>query len=109
MAEWTRNELTVLLAIFVSQPFSAGDDGTRTNARIAEALDRSAGAIDRQWRNVRWWLYRLDLYGVPSNVGQNVKDIVDEYRTDLARLRRDALEAMDRNGWALEDLLARAD
>jgi hypothetical protein len=102
---WNDDELLVLLAIFVSQPFSAGDDSADANARIARAFGRTAGAIDLQWRNVKHHLYRLDLYGIDRQVGQNVMDVIDRYRTNLAELRRDALETVQRNGWDLEDLL----
>jgi hypothetical protein len=102
---WNDEELLVLLGIFVSQPFSAGDDSAAVNGRIARAFDRTAGAIDLQWRNVKHHLYRLDLYGVERHVGRNVMDVIDRYRTDLGHLRRDALDAMQSNGWDLEDLL----
>jgi hypothetical protein len=102
---WSDEELLVMLAIFVSQPFSAGDDSKDANARIARAFGRTAGAVDLQWRNVKHHLYRLDLYGVERHVGQNVTDVVDTYRIDLAKLRKDAMDVMERKGWDLQKLL----
>ena len=102
---WTDDQLTVLFAIFVSQPFKVGDDAHPECAHIAKVFGRTPGAIDRQWRNVKHHLFRLDLYGVHDNVGDNVKDVVDEYRTDLSRLRRDALEIIDEKSWNLGDMI----
>lgn len=99
---WTDDELTVLFAIQVNQPFKAGDDSQAINHRIASELGRRPGAIDRQWRNLKNVLYGL---ADPGNVSAGVVDIVDHYKGDLSILRRDALDAMDANGWQLHDLL----
>lgn len=105
--QWTDEELTVLLAIFISQPFAVGDDEHPVNRQVAVELGRSRGAVDRQWRNVRHHLLRLDLVKkAPNlNIGQNVKDVVDRYRVDFTQLRTDAIHAMEANGWNLQDLL----
>ncbi len=85
----------MLLALFVAQPFKAGDDQTATCQTIAAKLGRKPGAVDAQWRNVKYHLYRLDLYGVPDrHVGENVKAVVDKYRTDLKKLRTDARDTI---------------
>ena len=99
--QWSDEELTVLMALFIAQPFAAGDDAHPRNARIAEVLGRRPTAIDRQWRNIKHRLFRLDLTRrvAHSNVGANVKRIVDRYRTDLRRLRRDAEAVMDDRRW----------
>lgn len=106
--QWTDGELTVLLAIFISQPFAVGDDEHPVNRQVAGELGRTRGAVDRQWRNMRDHLFRLDLdeyEGKDLHLGQDLKDVVDRYRVDLARLRRDALDAMEASGWNLQDLL----
>lgn len=91
MAGWTDEHLTVLMAVFIAQPFAAGDDSNPRCRRMAAALGRKPGAIDNQWRNIKYHLFRLDKYGVADrHVGQNVKNVVDQYRTDLSGLRRDA-------------------
>lgn len=103
--DWDDDQLTVFLAIFVSQPFKIGDDAHPECARMARVFGRSTSAIDRQWRNVKHHLFRLDLYGIHANIGDNIKAVIDEYRVDLGRLRRDALDIIDRRGWDLEDLV----
>ena len=103
--DWSDEELTVFLAIFVSQPFKIGDDNHPECARMARTFGRSTSSIDRQWRNIKHHLFRLDLYGIHANIGGNVKAVIDEYRVDLGRLRQDALDIIDRRGWDLEQLV----
>lgn len=106
---WSDEQLTVLMALFVSQPFYAGDDSTETNALISQEIGRDPGAVDRQWRNMRDYLLRLDLPehgGKDLKVGENVKAVVDRYRSDFAALRRDALRIMEEENWNLKGLMA---
>lgn len=104
--DWSNEELTVLMAIFVAQPFKAGDDQRRVCGTIASALGRTRGAVDSQWRNIKYHLFRLDLYGVPDrHVGGNVRAIVDRYRVNLGALRRAALRAIKARRWRLRRLL----
>jgi hypothetical protein len=103
---WTSEELTVLLALFISSPFKSGDDRNSMNRRIAARLARKRGAIDAQWRNIKYHLFRLDLYGVPDrHVGENVKTIVDRYRRNLRPLRRSAKKISKKHGWGLSRYL----
>ena len=99
--EWSDDELTVLLGIFISRGFSLGDDSQDSCRAIANQLGRSPSAVDRQWRNLKHHLFRLDLYGVNNNIGTNVMTVVDRYRCDLGTLRREALDLMDAHGWHL--------
>jgi hypothetical protein len=106
MKGWSKDELTVLLGLFVAQPFKAGDDQSKVCRRIAREFGRKPGAVDSQWRNVKYHLFRLDLYGVPDrHVGANVKRVIDRYRKNLGRLRDRALRIMRNHGWDLDDLL----
>jgi hypothetical protein len=106
--KWTDDELVVLLALFVSQPFAAGDDSHPTCRAIARALKRTPAAIDNQWRNIKYHLFRLDRYGVADrHVGENVESVVDRFRINLGKLRREAVSAMGRNRWRLKRYLGK--
>jgi hypothetical protein len=105
MRHWSTDELTVLLALFVSQPFSAGDDSTATCASFAREMGRPPSAIDRQWRNIRFHLWRLDQYGYTDHIGDRLIQVVDKYRDNLVPLRNDAIQIMRNHRWHLRRFL----
>jgi hypothetical protein len=91
----------VLVAIFFSVEFSAGDDARPENQAMAGALDRTPSAIDRQWRNV------ADLQkGIQTlHIGLNVQAALDRYLEGPAKAKEHARAIVDRNRWDLVWLL----
>ena len=72
MANWTDEEITVLVTIYMNNDFSIGDDARPENHLIASSFGRKPGAIDRQWRNVK------DVFcgKLTANVGRKIKETV---------------------------------
>ncbi len=98
---WSEDELDVLVAIFFSVEFSAGDDARPENQAMALALDRSQAAIDRQWRNIA----DLQKGSQTLNIGLNVQAALDRYLEDPAKAKEHARAINDRNRWGLAWLL----
>jgi len=67
---WSDDELTVLVAIYLCNDFSIGDDARPENHAIAEALGRSPSAVDRQWRNLEDLKSGKKVLHVGNNVRQ---------------------------------------
>ena len=98
---FTRAEVKVLVAIFFSQPFSRGDDEREECKIIAKEFKRSAGTIDRQWRNIRDFRD-----GRPSKkTGRLVKEAVEDWLTDPKQQMNLALYWCKKESWGLKQLM----
>ena len=98
---WSDDELDVLVAIFFSVEFAAGDDARPENQAMALALDRTPSAIDRQWRNVA----DLQKGSQTLNIGLNVQAALDRYLEGPAKAKEHARAIVNRNRWDLVWLL----
>lgn len=98
---WSEDELTVFVAIFLSNDFSIGDDARAENHAIAEALGRSPSAIDRQWRNLE------DLRSGKEvlHVGGNVRSALEAQLEAPLEGRRRARSVIEARGWGIGWLL----
>lgn len=98
---WSDQELDVLVAIFFSVEFAAGDDQRPENHAMSVAMDRTPAAIDRQWRNI------ADLQkGVQTlHIGLNVQAALDRYLADPGGAKAKAKATIKRNSWDLAWLL----
>ena len=88
--------MDVLIALFFSLNFSAGDDAQAENHIMASSMNRSPSAIDRQWRNI------ADIYRDKhvSNVGRLVKVRLKAHIDGMPDSSNRARETALRNGWA---------
>lgn len=98
---WEDSELTVLIAAFFRNEFSAGDDEHVENHELAAAFGRSRAAVDRQWRNVADLVEGKNVL----HVGDNVANAVSEYARDPGAGRARARRAARRNAWPVEHLI----
>lgn len=99
---WTEEELRVLAAIYFKADFSLGDDARDECKTIATCFNRSAAAIDRQWRN-------LDaVYKGKSglNIGKLVAEAVGGYLSHPAGFTQLAVRICESKGWPLTDLIS---
>jgi hypothetical protein len=92
---WTEDELDVLIALFFSLNFSAGDDEQGENHIMASSMNRSPSAIDRQWRNI------ADIHRNKhvSNVGRLVKERLKAHLDGMPDSPGRARETAMKNGW----------
>ncbi len=93
---WSEDESCVLVAIFMSNDFSIGDDERPENHLIAEAFDRSPAAVDWQWRNIDGL---IQTGKAALNVGSNMIQAVATYESDPRTSRLEAIEICRRRGW----------
>jgi hypothetical protein len=77
-SRWNEEDLTLLLGLFYFLPFADGDDNSEVNAKIAEALSRTRGSVDMQWRNTQ---YVVRERGERSGISQVLSRVVKEHRT----------------------------
>lgn len=98
---WSDDELTVLVAIYLCNDFSIGDDARPENQAIAEALGRSPSAVDRQWRNLEDLRSGKEVLHVGDNVRQALESQLDAPLDGRLRARR----VIDANGWGIGWLL----
>lgn len=99
---WQLDEARVLAAIYFNSDFSIGDDNRQECRVIADALRRSPGSVDRQWRN----LHAVVTRNVGAHIGKAVKDAVSEYLNNPLAARRLALDIVERHRWPLADLVS---
>lgn len=97
---WTEDELRVLAAIYFKANFSLGDDERDECRTIAACFERTAAAIDRQWRNMD-----AVVKDKPGNIGQLVRDTVIAYLTNPAGYRQLAVRICENKRWPLIDLI----
>lgn len=99
--KWSEDELIVLVAIFLSNDFSIGDDARPENQAMAEAFSRSPSAVDRQWRNLE------DLRSGKEvlHVGGNVRSALEAQLRNSVDGKNRAREIVARRGWQIEWLL----
>jgi hypothetical protein len=92
---WSEDELDVLIALFFSLNFSAGDDAQSENHIMASSMNRSPSAIDRQWRNI------ADIHRDKhvSNVGRLVKVRLKAHLDGMPESLHFAREIALRHGW----------
>jgi hypothetical protein len=98
---WSDDELTVLVAIYLCNDFSIGDDARPENHAMAEALSRSPSAVDRQWRNLEDLRSGKEVLHVGDNVRQALESQLDAPLDGRLRARR----VIDANGWGIGWLL----
>jgi hypothetical protein len=93
---WSPDELDVLVALYFSLPFFAGDDSQHECQTMAYVWNRSASAVDRQWRNIQ----DVTRGNPVQHVGAEVKKAVERYVLDEAAGRRKARNIMTQRGWS---------
>ena len=98
---WTEDELRVLAAIYFKADFSLGDDERDECRTIAACFDRSASAIDRQWRNMD----AVVKGKTGMNIGKLVTETVTGYLTHPAGFAQLAALICEEQGWPLVDLI----
>lgn len=98
---WSDDELTVLVAIYLRNDFSIGDDARHENHAMAEALGRSPSAVDRQWRNLEDLRSGKEVLHVGDNVRRALQSQLDA--PGDGRLRAQSI--IDINGWSIGWLL----
>ena len=99
--KWQSDEIVVLCGIYACSLFSIGDDEREECKRIAQELNRSAGTVDRQWRNIKDYLAGLHC----KKVGREVKEWADVLLQDPQLIKRHARYICECNHWHLKDLL----
>ena len=104
---WDDDKNTVIMWMLMHKGFSIGDDSSKTNEIISEALGVKRSSLDMTSRHIKSHLLRLDLYGKKFRGSKHTSDIVDKYRPDLRNLRIDANTIAKEKGWykKLKDLL----
>jgi hypothetical protein len=98
---WTEDELRVLAAIYFKADFSLGDDERDECRTIAACFNRSAAAIDRQWRNMDAVVKGKS----GMNIGKLVSDTVAGYLSNPAGFTQLAAHICEKRGWPLVDLI----
>lgn len=98
---WTKDECSVLVAIYFRARFSIGDDEHDECQLIADCFDRTPGSIDRQWRNIA----SVVAADGSSNVGVLIVESVREFLDDPAARTRIARSTITQRAWPLLDLL----
>ena len=101
LRRWTEPEIVVLVAIYGSQEFKAGDDSRPECKSIANAFGRSPATIDRQWRNIRHYLSGQP----PKKVGASLKQMAEDMRRDPKPFKTLAQYYCRREGWNLHYLI----
>lgn len=99
--DWTEDEVRVLAAIYFKADFSVGDDARDECKSIAACFNRSAAAIDRQWRNMD----AVTKAKPGTHIGKIVRDTVASYSTNPAGYDQLAIRICETNGWPLVDLI----
>ena len=104
---WDDDKITVIMWMLMHKGFSIGDDSSRTNKIISEALEVKRSSLDMTSRHIKSHLLRLDLYGKKFRGSKVTSGIVDKYRPDQRNLRIDANNIAKEKGWykKLKDLL----
>lgn len=98
---FTEPEIVVLCGVYSVLEFSAGDDEKAECKRIAAALGRTTGTIDRQWRNIKDYLA-----GLPSpKTSQEVRRWTDVMLQDPGLVRSFAIFYCAKLNWDLLDIL----
>lgn len=92
---WSEAECAVLVALYLSSKFSIADDGRSENSLISADLGRNPSSIDRQWRNIKDYLNRLE----GKNISQTLKYFCDAAVEDRDTLIRLALFYCDLFDW----------
>ena len=93
MARWTDEEFIVLLAFYFRYPRSSHTDSHQDCQMLAQALERTPGAVDNQLRNIDYDLVRqVDdrhvsqrLWELLSLYKDNLRDLYSEGNRILAR------------------------
>ncbi len=98
MAQWTNDEMTVLLAFYFKYPRASRTDSHADCQMIANALGRSPGAVDSQLRNVDFDLVRS--VG-DRHTSAKLSALLDHYKMNVPTLYREANDAVRRNKWKL--------
>jgi hypothetical protein len=98
---WSMDELRVLTAIYFNSDFSIGDDARLECRLMADCFERDPPSIDRQWRNIAAITKGKKGY----NVGQLVKDAVQDYLNVPTGSKKVARSIAENNGWKLDDLI----
>jgi hypothetical protein len=99
--DWSEDELLVLAAIYCSASFSIGDDARDECRTMADCFGRTAGAVDRQWRNMD-----AVISGKSGlNIGKKVGEAVRSHLSNPVGYRKVALKICIDRSWPLQDLI----
>lgn len=96
MAQWTADEVIVLLAFYFRYPRASQTDSHPDCIRIAKALGRTPGAIDSQLRNIDFDLVRRT---ADRHVSRLVAQVLDQHKDNLPGLYRDANRILSKKRW----------
>ncbi len=80
---WSRNETDILVTIYFTNSFSAGDDSRPECHTIAGAFHRTPSSIDRQWRNIA-----TVLRGDTTGIGSNLRDSISAYMDNPRKVKQ---------------------
>lgn len=96
MAQWTEDELLVLLAFYFRYPRPSHTDSHADCRRLARALGRTPGATDNQLRNIDFDLVR----GTSDrHVSRLLEQLLDRHKDNLTALYREANRILRQRRW----------
>jgi hypothetical protein len=96
MIEWSVYELIIALEFYQTCPERMFTDSHPKCREIAAMLDRTPGALDKILRNIK----SADKGGAGlPNASQTIRNLVDQYRGDIPKLKADAEKIRADNGW----------
>ena len=96
MAQWSEDELVVLLAFYFRYPRASHTDSHADCKRLAQALGRTPGAIDNQLRNIDFDLVR---HTSDRHVSILLDQLLDRHKGNLPELYREANHILRRKEW----------
>ncbi|MDA9711490.1 hypothetical protein N9U42_03885, partial [Luminiphilus sp.] len=76
---WSDSECVVLVALYMCSDFAIADDERAENALIASDLSRNPSSVDRQWRNIKDYLNRIE----GKNISNTLKHFCDAAVEDV--------------------------
>ena len=96
MAQWTEQELVVLLAFYFRYPRSSHTDSHADCIRLARALHRTPGAVDNQLRNIDFDLIRRTS---DRHASKLLGQLLDRHKDNLPELYREANRIITEERW----------
>jgi hypothetical protein len=99
MAQWSAEELIVLLAFYFRYPRASHTDSHADCRRLARALRRTPGAVDNQLRNIDFDLVRGT---ADRHVSSLLAQLLDRHRGNLTELYREANRILRQRRWRFQ-------
>ena len=93
---WSEDELIIAMEFYFECPENMHTDSHRTCKQVARTLVRSAGALDRIIRNIKY--VATGGTGL-EHASKRIWELVEKYKNDRAGLKRRAAAVRSKYGW----------